>query len=163
MKKGLIIIGYPGIGKTSRAGKDNCIDLEISCFGDPEDTNARDFLSYCDTAINLALQGYTVFISSHKQVRDYLHHIRAVGYKLIPIVIICPPIDLKYEWFDKLEKRYKKTGLEKDLRALRHVYEHYADDIIDMVSDIFPVYQFNNMDYDLDDYISKARKEFCKE
>ena len=34
--KGLIICGYPGIGKSSIAGWNNCIDLESSYFSRDE-------------------------------------------------------------------------------------------------------------------------------
>lgn len=36
MKKGLIICGYSGVGKSSIAGWNNCIDLESSYFRVPK-------------------------------------------------------------------------------------------------------------------------------
>lgn len=71
----MIIIGFPGIGKSSvtRAydGDINTtgyIDLESSNFVKDENWVKE----YCDLAIDLELQGYNVFVSSHKKVREYL-------------------------------------------------------------------------------------------
>lgn len=71
----MIIIGFPGIGKSSVThaydGDINTtgyIDLESSNFVKDENWVKE----YCDLAIDLELQGYNVFVSSHKKVREYL-------------------------------------------------------------------------------------------
>ena len=73
----MIIIGFPGIGKSSvtRAydGDTNTtsyIDLESSNF--VKDDNWVE--EYCNLAIDLDLQGYNVFVSSHKEVLCYTIH-----------------------------------------------------------------------------------------
>ena len=71
---GLIICGYPGVGKSSIAGWHNCIDLESSFFSHRADIPQKlDYWvpQYCQVAIDLALQGYTVFTSTHHAVIEY--------------------------------------------------------------------------------------------
>ena len=69
----MIIIGYQGIGKSSVSGADSgCIDLESSNFWN-EGVRADDwYIYYCNIALDLSKQGFTVFTSSHKEVREYL-------------------------------------------------------------------------------------------
>ena len=72
MTKGLVIIGYQGIGKSSLAGWNKCIDLESGNFFVGNKRADDWYIPYCQTALNIANQGYTVFVSSHKEVREFL-------------------------------------------------------------------------------------------
>ena len=66
------MIGYQGIGKSSCAGKNDCIDLESGSFWVDGKRAEEWYIPYCQIAMHLANQGYTVFTSSHKVVRDQL-------------------------------------------------------------------------------------------
>ena len=122
MKKGLIICGYPGIGKSSIAGWNNCIDLESSYFSHDKqgrEISPMDWQSiYCKLAMDLACQGYTVMVSTHEGVRVEFKKLKIHRrYKDIQIVIFCPRLGMKEEWAIRLVNRYIKTNNEKDLRA----------------------------------------------
>ena len=94
---GLIICGYPGVGKSSIGGWYNCIDLESSYFSKGWDGSMVNILQeplnyvktsledevktlripswvscYADVGMDLADQGYTVLMSTHKDVLDFL-------------------------------------------------------------------------------------------
>ena len=59
----MIISGYQGIGKSSLAGKNNCIDLESGNFW-VDGKRADDwYKQYCQIANHLTEQGYRVFFS----------------------------------------------------------------------------------------------------
>ena len=69
----MIIIGYQGIGKSTLANCNlNYVDLESSNFY-IDGKRADDWYKpYCKIAEHLSQQGYYVFVSSHKVVRDEL-------------------------------------------------------------------------------------------
>lgn len=150
MFKGLIIIGYPGIGKSSLAKKiGNCVDLESSYFD--------DFKRYCTLAMDIADQGNIVFVSSHKRVCEYFNTVPLLE-NVARAVIICPRTTMKDEWIKKLEERYENSGLEKDYRALEFVRYNFESSIVNLCSryENLPVYQINAMDYRLKDYVNTA-------
>lgn len=152
MGKGLIIIGYPGIGKTTAAIElSNCVDLESSYFDNK--------LRYCELAMDIAYQGNIVFVSSHKRVCEYFNSV-PFRENVAKAIIICPRTTMKDEWIKKLEERYENSGLEKDWRALEFVRYNYTKSIVDLCSryENLPVYQIEAMDYQLCDYIQKERK-----
>ena len=160
--KGLIVIGYQGVGKSSCAGKDNCIDLESGFFWIGDERHEDWFIPYCQTAMNLANQGYTVFTSSHKQVYEY--------FKSAPLmenigkaVIICPQTRFRKEWIRRLSNRFSKTQLFKDFKALKNAEDRYEENIQELLQCGLPVYQPAAMDYDLMDYVHKARNDWCRE
>lgn len=62
----MIYSGYPGIGKSTIAGKYNCIDLESSNFGKESGWEKI----YCQVAKDLSDQGYNVFVSTRKQLDE---------------------------------------------------------------------------------------------
>lgn len=160
MQKGLIIIGYQGIGKSSLAGYDNCIDLESGNFwiGDKRADNWH--IPYCQIAMDLANQGFTVFTSSHKAVYEYLSTC-PLPENVGAAIIFCPKRFMKDEWVDKLQKRYYRTGLEKDYKALMNAEDRFEENIIELSSCGLPVIQPNAMDYVLYDYVVYARKKWC--
>lgn len=126
---GLIIVGYPGVGKTSISKLYNgYVDLESSNF-DFQD----DVVQYCKVALNIAEQNKVVFVSSHKSVREYLNSIPFP--ENIKMIYLMPDFDMKEIWDWQLEMRYRSTGLEKDRKALVRCYENFGDDILDMKSD----------------------------
>lgn len=126
----MIIIGFPGIGKSSVTrtydGNTNTtgyIDLESSNFV-KDDNWVRE---YCDLALDLDLQGYNVFVSSHKNVREYL----ADRQDVFPdIMEVFPSKELRIEWLNRLESRYLKCKASKNERALNYMRENF-DNAID--------------------------------
>ena len=126
----MIITGYQGIGKSTLAKNDDrIIDLESTCFWKVdrltgEKTSPDDwYVYYSQIAIDLSNQGYTVFVSCHPQVRDFLSsHARNFN-------AIFPSKNIKEDWIKRLENRYKESGLEKDKRALEHAQKFYDSDI----------------------------------
>lgn len=127
-KKGAIIVGYQGIGKSTLAKNANgYIDLESGNFW-IGDKRADDwYIPYCNIALNLAEQGYKVFVSSHQVVRDYLASVP----KYEPVDLYCcfPSYALKNSWIDKLRIRYEATGLWKDYKAWKNAFERYDENI----------------------------------
>lgn len=158
--KGLIIIGYQGIGKSSIAGKYNCIDLESGNFW-VDGQRADDWYApYCEMAMDLANQGYVVLTSSHKVVYEYLA--KAIRPENIGnIIIFCPPRTLKNEWIQRLKERYERTRTVKDYKALKNAEDRFDENIIELCSCGLPVIQPSAMDYDLRDYVYYARHKWC--
>lgn len=142
----MIIIGYQGIGKSSIAGRNNkFIDLESGNFW-VDGKRAEDWYKpYCQIAEHLSQQGYIVFTSSHEVVRKQLEWSREV------VVVAYPGLNLKDMWIDKLENRYRDTGLEKDYKALMNAKERYEENIKELANSNF-AYKIAlcNSDYDLE-------------
>ena len=165
MKKGLIICGYPGIGKSSIAGWNNCIDLESSYFSRDEEGFAlcdEDWVTrYCKLAFDIARQGFTVLLSCHVAVRNKLKEIKDMksNYFCPPVVIFCPRADMKEAWGIRLMKRYNETNLDKDFRAFEGAIRYWNKNMLHMTEQDFPIYRPRSIDYDLRDYILKIRKK----
>lgn len=159
--KGLIVIGYQGVGKSACAGKDGCIDLESSCFRIGANRHDDWYIPYCNIAIDLADQGYTVFTSSHRVVYEHLASL-PLPANVGKVVAFCPEARYKDEWIDRLQRRFADTGLDKDYRALMNAKDRYTDNIYDLVNCGLPVYQPAAMDYDLMNYVHKMRHDWCE-
>lgn len=124
----MIIIGFPGIGKSSVSNPfTGYVDLESSNFPKTEGWEKV----YCDVALDLSEQGYYVFVSSHKQVRDYLSNYQSVD----DIVEVFPEVRLCDMWIRRLTKRYSDTKQDKHKRALDYVSNHYCSMVADMEND----------------------------
>jgi len=164
--KGLIICGYPGIGKSSIAGWNNCIDLESSYFSRDEKGFALgDWVTrYCKLAFDLARQEFTVLLSCHEIVRNKLKEMKDTksNYFCPPVVIFCPRADMKEAWGIRLMKRYNETNLDKDFCALEGAIRYWNSNMEHMTKQNFPIYCPMSIDYDLRDYILQIRKkEVC--
>ena len=154
----MIVVGYQGIGKSTLAGKDNCIDLESGNFW-VDGKRADDWYKpYCQIANHLSEQGYTVFVSSHEVVRKELEKSKE------DVVIIYPSHTLKYQWIEKLKERYERTDLIKDFKAWKNAEEMYSQNIEDL-ADIdravkfgFIRYEIGSMDYDLSKIIAQIKQ-----
>lgn len=124
----MIYVGYPCIGKSSIAGNDNFIDLESSNFKQYD--NWVEI--YVNTAIQLSNQGYKVFLSTHKDVRNELKK------KDEPYIAVFPDLSLEKEWLNKLSFRYLKTPSEKNAAALSR-WTHFKKDISDLKEEQYHV------------------------
>ena len=131
----MIIIGFPGIGKSSvtRAydGDTNTtgyIDLESSNFV-KDDNWVKE---YCNLAIDLDLQGYNVFVSSHKAVREYLAEKQ---YIFPDIMEVFPSKEMCTEWLNRLESRYMKCKTAKNERALNYIRNNFDTAVDEMERD----------------------------
>lgn len=171
---GIIVVGFPGIGKTSISfGKNNFVDLESSCFNivDPV-TNKKTKPDnweklYVSVAYDLAKQGKYVCVSNHSLVIGELLDRRQQDSRLdeYPIVFVYPKKNLKDAWIERLTERYNssvqidKDIADKDKAALDAVAANY-DKWINTLECIDPnnstaygnnVYKIPiiNVDYDL--------------
>lgn len=154
----MIVIGFPGIGKSSVANKpidgftfSGYIDLESSNFNKTYNEWYKD---YCKVAIDLSKQGYCVFVSSHKEVRDYLSQYQDVEY----IVSIFPSASLHDNWLDRLLTRYMSDHEEKHNRAFEYMSNNYYTVVESMEQDdIVNKYKLTKND-NLDDLKSTLEK-----
>lgn len=146
----MIIIGYQGIGKSTLA-KDSWkyIDLESGNFWINGERDEQWYKPYCNIANHLSAQGYTVFTSSHKEVREELKNSSEV------VKIAFPALELKTDWLIRLTNRYNESMLEKDYKALMNASLHYEDNINDLMNEPFDKIIINNIDYNLRELIEK--------
>lgn len=178
----MIIIGYPGIGKSTLADHydpsvyedrtgvfpKSVIDLESSAFTVLNDElgfvdiNGRPCRSnnwaevYCKVAEELSDQGHLVFVSSHREVQKLLRE--CIG----PVGVICPSLELKKEWIKRLRNRYKCSADSekgKNLAAYKRACDHYEDDIAELESNGFEFIEITSLHYKLEDLIFGESKE----
>ena len=156
----MIICGYQGIGKSTLSNADNkCIDLESGNFWIDGKRQDNWYMIYCNIAIELSKQGYVVFLSSHKVVRDYLSSLP----KTEDIYVVCPSADLKDEWITKLEARYNATNLEKDYKAWKNAEQCYLDNIKELMFGGLFCYIIQNMQYDLKAIVNWLKGDIANE
>lgn len=148
----MIIIGYQGIGKSTLAGKDNCIDLESGNFW-VDGKRAEDwYIPYCQIANHLSEQGYTVFVSSHEVVRRELKKSKE------RVIVVFPSSRLKDEWINKLANRYIVTGLDKDFKAWKNAEDRYSENIKELAHSRYELVIIEKIDYSLEAIISKLNR-----
>ena len=153
----MIISGYQGIGKSTLAGKNNCIDLESGNFWVDGKRSDDWYKPYCQIANHLSEQGYIVFVSSHKVVREELMNSKE------QVFVVFPAINLKEQWVKKLKERYEKTNLDKDYRALMNAKARYKENISELMLGNIKFYEITNMNYDLNeivDYLEYKSKNY---
>lgn len=155
----MILVGYQGIGKSTLCyhNKD-CLDLESSKFFVRDHLGNRVrpadwYVMYCETAINLSRQGYTVCISSHKEVRQYL----IKNYSNHDLRVCYPCLDLKTEWIKKLTNRYSYDPTEKNLKAYLNAVNMYDESIRDLSKEpVFKHLVIKDMSYDLSQLVEES-------
>jgi len=147
--KGMIVIGYQGIGKSTLASKrDGIIDLESSNFKIDGERDENWYIIYCRIAVSLARQGYIVLISSHECVRSELRKYNPEDK--YTVVIICPHYSLKDQWIHRLYDRYIHDPSNKNHAAWKDAEAHFTDSIQSMTQGaVFSIIFLNSMDYDL--------------
>lgn len=116
----MIIMGYPGVGKTTMSKFDyRFIDLDSSVWKDVPNWAKH----YCKLAESLSSQGYYVFVSSHDVVRN-----RLFGSKE-KVCLLYPCKELKDIWIETLTKRFEKEHSAKARDAMHRVAQYFDDDI----------------------------------
>ena len=153
----MIIIGYPGIGKSSVAGIENgCIDLESSSFRINGKRHDDWYVPYCRVALELSQQGFVVFVSSHKEVREYLVSHIFETY----IVCVYPETWLQTDWIARLENRYKLFPSDKNYRALMNAKDRFKDNIKELKSWGGFCFGITDINYDLLDIITDLKSKW---
>ena len=149
----MIIIGYPGIGKTTLSGRGlGYIDLESGCFNFGGEKIENWHKVYVKLAKYLSRQGYRVFVSSHDEVREALR-----SYD--DVYIIYPSLELKDEWVERLRKRYDESEKEKDRRAWLNAEHNYEKQIKELMNeDTFKHIVIDNMHYRLSGMIWENKR-----
>lgn len=148
----MIIIGYPGVGKTEAAKlfPGVVIDLESSeCIYKPEKEDeytynttmtitssvtsnshdyfvsdeVKEFNTYCKIAEYLSKNNKIVLVSSHKEVQDYFCKSKE------PVYICYPDKEIKKEWIQFLRGRYINDDSKKNYNAYMRAVNNFDDDI----------------------------------
>lgn len=161
MEYGTIIIGYPGIGKTSLVRKRELdsnkknriyVDLESSYFSQLGLTPEEWAQAYKDVAEDLVHQGFNVFTSCHYGVQQAL-----VGSG--DVIAVFPSQDLKNEWIAKLHNRAVDTNLAKDKRAKDRAAQFFDSDIATLketcINYRIPFIELTDMNYNLSEELNK--------
>jgi len=145
---GCIIVGYPGIGKSSLSiSDDRYIDLESSLFKVNGRRSKTWYEVYCHQAVDLALQGYRVFVSAHADVQLYLAYMNIP--ENIKIYSCHPSLGLKDLWMKRLLDRYHDTKSEKDFAAMEYCRVHYDAGIRSMMRAPFEQITIDSYNYNL--------------
>jgi len=148
----MIVIGYQGIGKSTLARKSfRYIDLESSALRKGNMRWQNWYEPYCMIAEWLSRQGYTVFVSSHKEVRDYLNE-----FCEEPFCAVVPSEDIKDEWIERLRERHKRLPTDKNYRAYINAVDRFTENVRGIKKDVADVREITSMSYELDKLIEKA-------
>lgn len=140
----MIILGYPGIGKSAVCkNRSRWVDLESSNFDLKTDDGVAQ---YCCVAMDLSDQGKTVFVSTHENVRKFFESVPKQGF----VAVVYPKLELKEAWIKRLTARYNKTGLIKDRRALSRAEENYENDIEALMTSSLTQIQISNVNTELE-------------
>ena len=150
----MIVIGYQGIGKSTLSKKSfKYIDLESGNFWVRNHRYSDWVQVYVNIAIDLSNQGYVVFVSSHKAVREEISK-RCTDQA---VVVIYPTLGLKDYWIEKLQERYDRTESEKDFKALMNASSMFEENITDLQNEDphFTKIPIQSENYNLEDLIPR--------
>lgn len=152
----MIVIGYPGIGKSTMSGVlSGFVDLESSNF---RDLGERWYVKYVDVGFDLHRQGFSVLLSSHREVVDFIGSLK-LKYGCQATVVVCFPDVPHKDWEERLEKRYLEEPSDKNRRAYERVssQQRYLDDVCWLASACklygFTAVRITDLDYDLRELI----------
>lgn len=111
----MIICGFPGTGKSTMAKFSRWVDLESTPF-------KKNWLLYAEVAQHMSDNGYTVMISTHKEVLDELEQIEA------SYTVIIPPTTDKNTYL----MRYEMRGNSHEfIRLLDENWERWISAILE--------------------------------
>lgn len=164
---GSIIIGYPGVGKSTLAGNNNYIDLESSMFRNSLGEKIEDWdCAYVSVAEDLARQGYNVFISSHSDVYNHFNYNVVKSLQSlddINVLAVYPSSRVFNVWVDKLGSRYRNDPSTKNLAAYTRAQNHIVSDIEEFKDfakrNSITTVEIDSLDYSLSSMIISALKD----
>ena len=143
----MIIIGYPGIGKTTVAKYGNIIDLESSWF--KHLPNWAEF--YVMIANYLSEQGKVVMVSSHPNVIE-----KIIIYSK-KACMIYPSLRIKSKWIERMGERLLDDPSPKNLRAYDRVKNYFEEDINALKNYNLPKGEINSINYNLKEMIDEFK------
>lgn len=116
----MIICGFPGTGKSMMAKFSRWVDLESTPF-----SRRGQWLLYAEVAKHMSDNGYTVMVSTHKEMLDALEQIET------PYTVVIPhPTD-----FETYRIRYERRGNTIDfISKLTDKWTEWISNIIDAPS-----------------------------
>lgn len=121
----MIILGYPGIGKTTISRDDyRFIDLDSGIVS----MNKNWAMPYCQIALALSKQGYFVFTSTHEKIRDRIEGMAR------DVCVCYPNRSLKDDWTAALYRRYDDMRNKPTHDAWKRAKDHFDEDISAMES-----------------------------
>ncbi len=110
----MIICGFPGTGKTMMARLSNWVDLESTPF-------EKDWWRYAKVAKHMSDNGYTVMVSTHRELLERLEQME-VSY-----TVVVPPVSDK----DIYINRYKQRGnTDAFISTVEANWENWISDIV---------------------------------
>ena len=147
----MIILGYPGIGKTTLAKRypDTFFDLESNEYDKTDPNWAK---RYIHNATLISDAGRIVFVSTHKEVQEILDN----DLTIPNVYYIIPSVKLKNCWFKKAVDRLYTTYSEKDLKALNRIKDYFEEDINNILNkenNTRGIYIIQDDNYDLKNII----------
>lgn len=123
-----IICGYHGVSiSASRFNNTRFINLESSSFFINGVRHEDWYKVYCRIAEKLSSQGFHVFVSSQKSVRDFL-----LNNSKEKLILVYPSKDIKRDWIIKLSNRYAKTKDQKDYEDFSDAVYHFDEQVEDL-------------------------------
>lgn len=135
----MIILGYPGIGKSTAAKKmDKFIDIDSVFFRDRDDSagwlgGKKGLNGYIWLLRKLNDDGKVVFGSTHKEVRERI--LKDEGIEKEDVVYICPKAEDKNAWISRLYNRWIDSTEMKDWYAYTRALKEYEKDIKSILED----------------------------
>lgn len=141
----MIIIGYPGVGKSTLSQKhENFIDYDSSLCNKANGWEEE----YVKKAIILSDLNYTVCVSAHKKVQELLKDYAG------RVVVVYPCLRLHDSWINRLRIRYEKTNDPGDYRALQRCVSNYCEDILELRELPYSKIEIKTEDYDLEEMLN---------
>ena len=126
----MIVMGFPGIGKSTMAGKESgYVDLDSSLFSRLGD---QWFKAYADVAYALDGQGFNVFLSTHMEVVDFIGTLKSKYRSPVKVVVCAPCMGLEKFWIKRLEDRWWSAPTEENRRAWKSVEGRWSDVLLDL-------------------------------
>lgn len=114
----MIVCGFPGVGKTIMAKCSNWVDLESTPF-------ERDFDRYAKVAKHMHDNGYTVMVSTHKELLNEFEQME------VPYTVIIPPTSDQSIYI----KRYERRGNDEQfIQTVKDNWNNWMYDILDYQS-----------------------------